>query len=368
MRPLFPLFVFAFVNSANGQVVAPTAQRGLRPLEPVRIQETDPLFLANPSRLELGARGHVYVTEVGEARVLDIGPSGRIERAFGRKGQGPGEFSSPTSIAISADTTLAVYDHGTKRITYIDLRTWKLQRVAPLLTQWPPVIKFAGRDVLVTTWDFEAKTSLARAIEAPGTLDQKQGVIPSLGAQTQMLIQGAFWNSTFAVAGDEVVAMFEVSNSLYRWKRGTSEVREVALPVVRRRGIPPGLFESLLRDPASATPAKLFDRSIPVAIEPVTDDVLAIVTMDAKVDGNQWSAVHHLSLYDRRRERVCADLPVPASRTRVVLMKEPLPVVAIRRDTLTLLEPSEDAAGTPIQLMRRFRIEHSQCEWKPIVP
>lgn len=368
MRPRFLFLFFAFVSVANGQLVQPAAQRGLRPLESVRIQETDTLFIAKPSRLELGARGHAYVTEFGEARVLDIGPTGRIERAFGRKGQGPGEFQSPTSIAISGDTTLAVYDHGTKRITFIDLRTWKLQRVAPLLTQWPPVIKFAGRDVLVTTWDFEAKTSLARAIEATGNLDQKQGVIPSLGAQTQMLIQGAFWNSTFAVAGDEIVAMHEVSNSLYRWKRGATDVREVALPVVRRRGVPPGLFESLLRDPASATPAKLVDRSVPVAIEAVTDDVLAIVTMDAKVDGNQWSAVHHLSLYDRRRERVCADIPVPASRTKVALMKDPLPVVAIRRDTLALLEPSEDAAGAPIPLIRRFRIEYSQCEWKPIVP
>lgn len=366
MRLLCAFFLSAYASVASGQNLQTTAPRGLRPLESVRVQETDTLFLAQPSQFELGARGHVYVVEAREARVLDIGPSGRIERVFGRSGRGPGEFVTATSLATSGDTTLAVYDHATKRITFIDLRSWKMQRVSPMLTQWPPVIKFAGSDVLVTTWDFEAKTSLARVIEATGSLDQKQGVIPSLGAQTQMLIQGAFWNSTFAVVGDEIFAMFEVSNSLYRWKRGTPDVREVALPVVRRRGIPPGLFESLLRDPASATPAKVYDRSAPVAIEPVTDDVLAIVTMDPKVDGNEWSAVHYLTLYDRRRERVCADLLIPASRTKVAMGREPLPHVSLRRDTLALLEPSEDAAGTPMQLIRRFRIEHAQCEWSAI--
>lgn len=83
-----------------------TAPRGLRPLEPVQIQETDTLFLSRPAQMVLGLHGHVYVTEVREARVLDVGPSGRIERVFGRKGRGPGEFESPIAIAASGDTLL----------------------------------------------------------------------------------------------------------------------------------------------------------------------------------------------------------------------------------------------------------------------
>lgn len=345
---------------------AQDAPRGLRTLDAVRIQETDTLFLSRPIQMVLGSRGHVYVTEVGGAGIRDIGPSGRIERVFGRNGRGPGEFVSPASMATSGDTLLAVYDHGTKRVTLVDVPKWTLVRVLPLLSQWPPVIKFAGIDLLVTAWDFESKTSLARANEATGSLDQRQGVIPELGQQTQMVIAGAFWNSTFVPVGDEVFALYEVSNSLFRWKRGARAAREITLPVVRRRGIPPGLFESLVRDPASATPARILDRSTPVAIAQVSGDILAIVMVDVKVEGEEWNAVHHVTLYDARREQVCADLPVPASRLKVTLAKDPLPVVALRGDTLALLEQAESAGGDPIQLLRWFRIEPSQCEWRAI--
>ena len=353
----------AITRISNGQV---GASRGLRPLDPVHIRESDTLFLARPSQMVLGPRGHVYLVEQREARILDIGPSGRIERVFGRKGRGPGEFESPTTMTTSGDSLLAVYDHATRRVTFVDLRRWILQRVSPLLTQWPPVIKFANDDLMVTTWDFETKTSIAKVVEGTGALDERQGIIPSLGAQTQLLITGAFWNSTFAPMGDEIVAMYEVSNSLYSWKRGAREAREIDLPVIWRKGVPAGLFESLLRDPAKATPAVMYDRSVPVALAPVSDDIIAAVTMDVKVEGDKWSGIHYVTLYDGRRNRACVDLEVPASRLKGALGRDPLPPVALRGDTLALLEQAESQAGDPVHVLRRYRIEPSQCEWRSL--
>jgi hypothetical protein len=352
----------AMAATATGQR---PAQSSLRAVDSVRIQESDTLFVSRPSQLILGPRGHLYLTESREARVLDIGPNGRIERVFGRKGRGPGEFESPAALAMLGDTLLAVYDHATKRVTFVDLRRWTLQRVSPLLTQWLPAIKFSNGDLLVTAWDFETKTSIAKAVEGTGALDERQGVIPSLGAQTQLLITGAFWNGTFAPVGDQIFAMFEVSNSLYFWKRGAREARETVLPVIRRRGVPPGLFETLLRDPSKATPAMLYDRSAPVALAPLSGDVIGIVTVDFKVDADKWSGTHYLTLYDHRRDRVCADVSIPASRLNVSLM-DPLPIVAFRGDTLALLEQTANQAGDPIQLLRRYRIDPSRCDWRPI--
>ena len=365
MRLVSGMFFTCLFGMASVVASQNPAPRGLRPLEPVRVQETDTLFVSRPLQIALGPRGHLYLIEGRETRVLDIGPSGRIERVFGRNGRGPGEFESPGAVATSGDTLLAVYDHATKRVTFIDIPQWTLKRVSPLLTQWPPVIHFADGDLMVTTWDFVTKTSIAKAIDGTGAFDERQGVIPSLGEQTQMLITGAFWNATFAPVGDEIFAMYEVSNSLYRWKRGARQGREIPLPAVRRRGIPTGFFESLLRDPANATPAMMFDRSAPVAIAPVAD-VVAIVTMDVKVDGDMWSGVHFVTLYDPRRELVCADLLVPASRLQVAMGKDPLPHVALRGDTLALLEQAENAAGDPIHLLRRYRIEPSQCAWSAL--
>ena len=339
---------------------------GLRQLEPVRIQDTDSLFVARPLQMVLGPRGHLFLTEGRETRVLDIGPTGRIERVFGRKGRGPGEFESPTAMAAAGDTILAVYDHSVKRVTFVDIPGWKLRRVSPLLIQRPPEIRFVGNDLMVTMWDFGSNTSLAKVAEETGALEERQGVIPSLGAQTQLLITGAFWNGTFAPVGDEFFAMYEVSSSLYRWKRGAREAREIPIPVMRRRGIPAGLFELLLRDPAKATPALVFDRSVPVAIAQVSSDIVAIVTMDVKVEGEMWSGVHHVTLYDHRRDRLCVDLPVPASRTRITMGRDPLPHVAVRGDTLALLEQAESPAGDPIHLLRRYRIEPALCAWSAL--
>lgn len=342
------------------------ATGGLRQLEPVPIHDTDTLFVSRPLQMVLGPGGHLFLIEGRETRVLDIGPTGRIEGVFGRKGRGPAEFESPIALATSGDTVLAVYDHAVKRVTFIDIPGWKLRRVSPLLTQWPPQIRFAGNDLMVTTWDFGTRTSIAKVREETGALDERQGVIPSLGAQTQLLITGAFWSSTFVPVGDEIYAMYEVSSSLFRWKRGAREGREIPIPVVRRRGIPIDLFESLLRDPAKATPAMAFDRSAPMAIAPVSNDIVAIVTMDVKVEGDTWHAIHHVTLYDRRRDRLCVDLPVPASRTKVTMGKDPLPHVALRGDTLALLEQVENPAGDPVHLLRRYRIEPAECVWRSL--
>jgi len=51
----------------------------------------------------------------------------------------------------------------------------------------------------------------------------------------------------------------------------------------------------------------------------------------------------------------------------VALMKDPLPIVALRGDTLVLLEQAVDQGGDPVQLLRRYRIEPSQCDWSAIV-
>ena len=94
----------------------------------------------------------------------------------------------------------------------------------------------------------------------------------------------------------------------------------------------------------------------------MSDDIVAIVTMDVKVEGSTWNGVHYVTLYDRRRDRFCVDLTVPASRVKVALAKDPLPVVALRGETLALLEQAE-VTGDTVQLLRRYRIEPSQCEW-----
>lgn len=83
----------------------PVPPDGLRELRRVRSVESDTLFLSRPTEMALGADGHVFVSEGPEARVLDIAPDGRIARAFGRKGRGPGEFLRSSTGCSKTPTT-----------------------------------------------------------------------------------------------------------------------------------------------------------------------------------------------------------------------------------------------------------------------
>lgn len=54
--------------------------------------------------------------------------SGHFVRAFGRGGEGPGEFKDPIEIALS-DAGLAVWDWGNRRVTTFDLDTDSVETV-----------------------------------------------------------------------------------------------------------------------------------------------------------------------------------------------------------------------------------------------
>lgn len=58
--------------------------------------------------LAIDARGHLYVSDAQDHRVLVFDAAGRQVGTIGRKGQGPGEFQHPTSLAIAKDGSLWV--------------------------------------------------------------------------------------------------------------------------------------------------------------------------------------------------------------------------------------------------------------------
>ena len=58
------------------------------------------------------AAGNLFVVDPSAHRVVVIGPDGELVRTIGREGEGPGEFDSPTEIAVWRDGRFAVLDLG----------------------------------------------------------------------------------------------------------------------------------------------------------------------------------------------------------------------------------------------------------------
>lgn len=97
--------------------------------------------LGRLSGIAIDARGVVYVSDASDAKLWVFDPTGRSLPAIGRRGKGPGEFDSPTGIAIGPDGLLYVRD-----VTHVsrfgpDATTGRLSRVAdsfrgPAITDW----------------------------------------------------------------------------------------------------------------------------------------------------------------------------------------------------------------------------------------
>lgn len=62
--------------------------------------------------------GRIYTLDPKDIRVRVFGPDGTLIRAFGRAGQGPGEFSGPGGILVAPDGTIVVTDVLNGRISY----------------------------------------------------------------------------------------------------------------------------------------------------------------------------------------------------------------------------------------------------------
>jgi len=68
--------------------------------------------------LDVDASGRIYTVDPKSIRIRIFGPDGSLIKAFGREGQGPGEFSGPGGIVTASDGTFVVSDVLNARLSY----------------------------------------------------------------------------------------------------------------------------------------------------------------------------------------------------------------------------------------------------------
>jgi len=57
--------------------------------------EKEEVFLDRPQRISSDRSGHVYISCIGDHRILEFDAEGKFIKPFGKAGQGPGEFQGP---------------------------------------------------------------------------------------------------------------------------------------------------------------------------------------------------------------------------------------------------------------------------------
>lgn len=78
--------------------------------------------------IAMDANGTVYVSDFADHKLWVFDARGRSQRAIGRQGEGPGEFQSPTGIAIGPDYRLYVRDASHVSRFIVDAATDRLSR------------------------------------------------------------------------------------------------------------------------------------------------------------------------------------------------------------------------------------------------
>jgi hypothetical protein len=92
--------------------------------------------------------GNVWVADSGEGRILKFDPAGRFLKKFGKRGQGPGEFSRPMTIHVMEDGDLLVLDFGNQRMAVLS-GEGEFKRSFKLRLRYEDFCEFKGKIYLV---------------------------------------------------------------------------------------------------------------------------------------------------------------------------------------------------------------------------
>lgn len=270
IRPLCPVIVVLCIPSASLVAACGTgdSQDGERRIEvsseAVHVVGTSEA-IARITDLQSAADGRVWLLNSIEVEpfFVELGPDGRVERAFGRSGGGPAEFGAPVALVRGPDGEVWTYDllrHALIRISTEERRDLPLPRDSlspPQLIGFtgagifpaPPWLKGTSRGFLFARlrpgsaepfsglgfWN--ADIVLVRADSPAPVLEVHTAVADLVGdpasryAQARKILPYPLW----AVCGDGTVALYDpLENELRRIAANGRDVTRVGLPEERR--------------------------------------------------------------------------------------------------------------------------------------
>lgn len=179
----------------------------------IEVEENEEVINVVP-RVSLDPRGGYLVADAAEAQIRRYDADGGLTAAFGRKGNGPGEFQHLTAAFRTRDGRIAAAEMS-GRLTWFDAAGAEVVRVqstdvGPLYDAAPMndslvllVGRRAARDELLHVWNRRAERISASFFPVPSHPPELAGAYLFAGA------------ADAAIRGDTIAAVFALTDSVY---------------------------------------------------------------------------------------------------------------------------------------------------------
>jgi hypothetical protein len=338
------------------------------------LQENDTTYLGKPSmEFVTDSNGYIYIADEFWNHLVRYTPAGRIDRVFGRTGDGPGEFRSVTSATILLDTL--VVQASASRLKVFNRSTGQFYFERPMTRgSLSSGVVASDRLVLalydygtgngVMTWpirDFLNRGAIATDTARESNIAAKP---PEYVAYPGLV---DFAGSALTVWGDSMLAGHAAVSYLVLYTLAGQPVDTLEIPVRTRPGIPAAALAMFLRGKSppveQSTPAISFLDQL----WRLSDGTILIRYQRNHVDKAGESRFRFygdafLSVLSKDRRTACVDgvITFPGSEW---------PRFSMHGDTLLALD--QMSAGVDSSrarsVIRRYVVDVSHCQWLPVL-
>lgn len=203
---------------------------------PVLFEENDDVLLVEPTFV-LDPRGGFLVGDRKEAQARRYSASGELLWYFGRRGGGPGEFSSVTAVRRLPSGNIIIADFG-GRITLIDSAGHDVRKTFTLPNAIEQLEVLTDTLVLISTRHGGSPRNdpVLHVVDIRSERIVRSFFRPYRKATNPYAAAAAGW-TRFALQHDTVAAIFAVIDSVFLFRTDGTFLRSVAIPSASLRRV-----------------------------------------------------------------------------------------------------------------------------------
>lgn len=296
--------------------------------------------------------GGFLISDSQRGTLVEFARDGGRVREIGRRGEGPGEWSSgPYQSFRFDDSTFVVSDGGILKAVRPPRADaiWMRQQSAMSTA-------FSASDGVVyrRAIDRERRSTIARYRGASDSVEYG-GPYPAPLGRSQMLDLMLIHVNATPIGGDSIAA-FVVGNDNIFVGPFAGPFDSVPLPIVTRRGARRELLDAVSDDDPESGMRAAYKASWPALLGQLPSrDHIAIVTADQEFLGNRVASDLNVAVLNITSRRFCGERRLPVAR-------DPQSWPALRGDTLFVFSHEADSlAGDATPTVRRFVLEAQGC-------